>query len=873
MRFGIRGPRFLAAQRRGAFRPKAEALEDRLLLAIDLGGTTPPTLPTIATHPYGVDMVGGQSGGGAGFSVHDVGDVNGDGFDDFLIGGPTVVSNGGQIGIGNGGNSRAYLVFGSRAVNAGNVDWLTLNAVQRVGDLGQLGNSSNGQQNPITGATGFPFDGITFFTSQNPNSQLGASVAAVGTVNGAPAFLIGAPGASDANAQNPGTGRAYLIYGGLNLNVLSSKTIDLDNPAGNQGLTFVTFTLSGTAGVAHVGRAVAGPGDVLADGSNDVAIGAPNATINGNANAGAVYLLDGFALPATTSTVNLNTVGQPGGRRGVLFGGVNSGDNAGFSVAGAGSVDGALSAGNARIQDLLIGAPGASTAYLVYGSTNLIGQATNVGGTTMISLGRLGTPGSATGVVTGAIFTGTALDGTGFAVSSAGDFNNDGLSDFLIGSPFFQAQTGQATLFYGQPQSGTPITGNIPLNNIPTNFPNAQFVGTGPGDLAGYALSLVGRITASPANPILIGSPGFNADAGAAYLIPGNPGLFGQVPLSTAESSRVAGTRITLTTPGVTPEPFFGASVSGRLIESGQRVTADNDLIADFIIGAPGYNAATGRVLNGGALILEGHFVPLGTPVSNTIVTQIGVGQPFGPFVVNPTTPTTLQIFVFSNANVTPAFDPVRDIDPTTVVINGVRFPNATITKDPVDENKDGIEDAIITITPRSNIGLTTATTTFTISGQTLASSPNANKTWTGTAAITVSGAPPTPPVGPVGFAPPIGLIPPTTFVAPYGPGRFSPAVSTLSRLDYKAIPFRIAMQQFLPPPEFRQRMLNFFFPREFHFNRRTSSRHFDKGGGVYTNGQHTFDTSKYHDHKVVTFNHHVQVIPTNRQTERGQIP
>ena len=36
-----------------------------------------------------------------------------------------------------------------------------------------------------------------------------------------------------------------------------------------------------------------------------------------------------------------------------------------------------------------------------------------------------------------------------------------------------------------------------------------------------------------------------------------------------------------------------------------------------------------------------------------------------------------------------------------------------------VDENKDGIPDAIITITPLSNIGLTANTTSFTISGLT----------------------------------------------------------------------------------------------------------------------------------------------------------
>ncbi|MEJ7639064.1 MAG: hypothetical protein WKF75_14105 [Singulisphaera sp.] len=46
------------------------------------------------------------------------------------------------------------------------------------------------------------------------------------------------------------------------------------------------------------------------------------------------------------------------------------------------------------------------------------------------------------------------------------------------------------------------------------------------------------------------------------------------------------------------------------------------------------------------------------------------------------TTPATLQIFVFSNADADPDFNPVTDIDPTTIVINGVAFPDAIITED-----------------------------------------------------------------------------------------------------------------------------------------------------------------------------------------------
>jgi hypothetical protein len=87
------------------------------------------------------------------------------------------------------------------------------------------------------------------------------------------------------------------------------------------------------------------------------------------------------------------------------------------------------------------------------------------------------------------------------------------------------------------------------------------------------------------------------------------------------------------------------------------------------------------------------------------VMPQIGVGTPYGPFYLDATSSKPVNIYVFSQPGTTP-FRPLADIKPGTIEVRGVDLPGVTIRRDPVDENHDGIPDAIITVPHASMLHL-----------------------------------------------------------------------------------------------------------------------------------------------------------------------
>ncbi|MBA3547431.1 MAG: FG-GAP repeat protein [Nannocystis sp.] len=224
----------------------------------------------------------------AGSAVAGAGDVNGDGLADVVIGAYGADINGDTSG-------RSYVVFGKPS--------------QSAIELAQV----------AVGIGGFAIDGELEF------DQAGASVAGAGDVNGdglADVF-IGAP-LADPSGKN--SGRAYVVFGKPDTKLV--KLVDV--VAGSGG-----FAMNGQQSRDYAGFSLDGVGDVNGDGLSDVIVGAYGANPAGNAS-GRSYVVYG---KQSTDLVNLTAVAN-GGDGGFALDGELEEDYSGFSVAGAGDVDG-----------------------------------------------------------------------------------------------------------------------------------------------------------------------------------------------------------------------------------------------------------------------------------------------------------------------------------------------------------------------------------------------------------------------------------------------------------------------------------------------------------------------------------------------------
>lgn len=403
-------------------------------------------------------MSGESSGDNFGITVNNAGDVNGDGFDDIIVGADSY----------NSTTGKAYIFYGGTPMNKIADVTMTGEAVanyfgRSVSGAGDV--NGDGYSDVIVGAFGFssnvgrayiyyggnPMNNTADVTMTNAFGigKFGSSVSGTGDMNGDgyADVIVGAPeynnstglvniffggssmdnsydvlifgeisnnlfgksvsGAGDFNgdgygdavvgayAYGSGTGRAYVIYG-------SASGIN------NYG----DLVLNGVSTNTYFGYSCSCAGDVNGDGYSDIIISA----VATNFFKGVVFLYYGGNVPDITPDQ--------------MFSGESDNNNFGFLLSPGGDINGD------GYSDVLIGAGG----YASYQ------------GRTYVYLGGTSMNNSPDVTMKGETFN------NDFGIAAAiGNFNGDGYSDVVVGSPQFNSYTGKSYVYFGSAISANPI--------------------------------------------------------------------------------------------------------------------------------------------------------------------------------------------------------------------------------------------------------------------------------------------------------------------------------------------------------------------------------------------------------------------------------
>lgn len=482
-----------------------------------------------------------------GTSVFSAGDVNGDGYADVIAGAPfytnpmvkegaAFVFHGSTAGFDSFASileaEQAEAQMGISVASAGDVNGDGYSDVIVGANLFNTGsNVDNGSVFIFHGsASGIAFQPTVMLGISKAGAKFGYSVTSAGDLNG-DGYSDVAVGAPNYDKGAGAEGAVFVFYG---------------SAAGLPPVPPQTLTV-GQAGAAY-GTSVSAAGDVNGDGFGDLVVGAPyydNATTDN----GSVFVYHGSPI-GVTIVWNLK------------LDGTQTNQFYGFSVAGAGDVDGN------GIRDVIIGAPGfdklnfqnCGAAYVLPGST----------------LGLANFP---------AVLEGKQAEAQmGYSVASAGDVNGDGYNDVIVGAikqTNGHVNEGAAFVYYGDDKG---------IDNKKWLMVESD----DPGAMMGFSVSSAGDVNGDGFSDIIVGAPLFHnkpgSSEGAAFVYYGSnqgPQVQGHLRIK-----------------GLQPDAHFGSAVASAGDING-------DGYSDVVIGAPDHDA--GKLNEGAAFVYDGSFAGIVT--------------------------------------------------------------------------------------------------------------------------------------------------------------------------------------------------------------------------------------------------------------------